>query len=130
MQIAIIGLGKMGGNMVKRLLRGGHQVVAFDRDAAVVESIAKEGATGASSLEDVVKFYNQGGKEKESYGLALDVRPLNLKDSEISDLVAFLRTALTAPVTVALPVIPGRPEERQAADAALGHAKSPERIVP
>jgi 6-phosphogluconate dehydrogenase len=55
MQIAIIGLGKMGGNMVKRLLRGGHQVVAFDRDAAVVDKHAKEGATGASSLEDVVK---------------------------------------------------------------------------
>ena len=54
MQIAIIGLGKMGGNMVKRLLRGGHDVVAFDRDAAVVAALAKEGATGASSLEDLV----------------------------------------------------------------------------
>lgn len=54
MQIAIIGLGKMGGNMVKRLLRGGHQVVAFDRDAAAVERLASEGAVPARSLEDVV----------------------------------------------------------------------------
>lgn len=54
MQIAIVGLGKMGGNMVKRLLKGGHQVVAWDRDAAVVEKLAKEGATGASSLADMV----------------------------------------------------------------------------
>jgi 6-phosphogluconate dehydrogenase len=54
MQIAIVGLGKMGGNMVKRLLGGGHSVVAWDRDAATVEKVAKDGATGASSLKDVV----------------------------------------------------------------------------
>jgi 6-phosphogluconate dehydrogenase len=54
MQIAIVGLGKMGGNMVKRLLRGNHEVVAYDRDAATVEKLAKEGALGASSLQDVV----------------------------------------------------------------------------
>lgn len=59
MQIAIIGLGKMGGNMAKRLLRGGHQVVAYDRDAAAVEALAKEGATAASSLEDVVSKLTQ-----------------------------------------------------------------------
>jgi 6-phosphogluconate dehydrogenase len=53
MQIAIIGLGKMGGNMVKRLLGGGHQVVGFDRDAAVVEKLVAEGMTGATSLSDV-----------------------------------------------------------------------------
>jgi 6-phosphogluconate dehydrogenase len=54
MQIAIVGLGKMGGNMVKRLLGGGHKVVAYDRDAAVVERSVKDGATGAGSLKDVV----------------------------------------------------------------------------
>jgi 6-phosphogluconate dehydrogenase len=54
MQIALIGLGKMGGNMVKRLLGGGHKVVAYDRDAAAVASSVKEGATGASSLQDLV----------------------------------------------------------------------------
>ena len=54
MQIAIIGLGKMGGNMVKRLLKGGHEVVAYDRDAAAVERLAKEGAKGATSLADII----------------------------------------------------------------------------
>jgi 6-phosphogluconate dehydrogenase len=54
MQIAIVGLGKMGGNMVKRLLRGGHQVVGWDRDAAVIERLTADGMTGASSLADVV----------------------------------------------------------------------------
>ncbi len=55
MQIAIVGLGKMGGNMVRRLLGGGHSVVAFDRDASVVERLVKEGAIGATSLQDVVE---------------------------------------------------------------------------
>ena len=54
MQIALVGLGKMGGNMVKRLLQGGHEVVGYDRDANVVATLAKEGMVGASSLEDVV----------------------------------------------------------------------------
>ena len=54
MQIAIVGLGKMGGNMVKRLLGGGHQVVAYDRDPAAVERSAKDGAAPASSLAEVV----------------------------------------------------------------------------
>ncbi len=54
MQIALIGLGKMGGNMVKRLLGGGHKVVAYDRDAAAVAASVKDGATGASSLQDLV----------------------------------------------------------------------------
>ncbi|WP_394838991.1 phosphogluconate dehydrogenase (NAD(+)-dependent, decarboxylating) [Pendulispora rubella] len=58
MQIAIIGLGKMGGNMVRRLLRGGHQVVAYDRDTAAVDRLASEGATGAKSLEDLVAKLN------------------------------------------------------------------------
>ena len=44
----------MGGNLVKRLLGGGHEVVAFDRDPAAVERLVKQGATGASSLADVV----------------------------------------------------------------------------
>jgi 6-phosphogluconate dehydrogenase len=60
MQIALVGLGKMGGNMVKRLMGGGHHVVGYDRDPAVVAKIAKEAPAtgkfeGATSLEDVVK---------------------------------------------------------------------------
>lgn len=55
MQIAIVGLGKMGGNMVRRLLRGGHTVVAYDRDATAVQKLVAEGAAGASSLDDLVR---------------------------------------------------------------------------
>jgi 6-phosphogluconate dehydrogenase len=55
MQLAMIGLGKMGGNMTERLLRGGHSVVAFDRDAATVQKYAKLKATAATSLTDAVK---------------------------------------------------------------------------
>ncbi len=54
MRLAMLGLGKMGGNMVKRLVGGGHEVVAFDRDSATVTKLASEGAIAATSLEDVV----------------------------------------------------------------------------
>jgi len=50
----MVGLGRMGANMTTRLLRGGHEVVAFDRDPAAVQRSAGEGATGASSLADAV----------------------------------------------------------------------------
>ncbi len=52
MQIGMIGLGRMGANMVRRLTRGGHQCVVFDKDPDNVKKLAKEGATGAGSLED------------------------------------------------------------------------------
>ena len=55
MQLAMIGLGKMGGNMTERLLRGGHEVVTFDRSPESVQKYAALGATAASSLADVVK---------------------------------------------------------------------------
>ncbi len=55
MKIAIVGLGRMGMNMVRRLLQHGHQVVAFNRSADKVQQIEAEGAIGAASLEDVVK---------------------------------------------------------------------------
>jgi 6-phosphogluconate dehydrogenase len=51
----MIGLGRMGANMVRRLLRGGHQCVVYDRNDANVKELAGEGATGASSLDDFVK---------------------------------------------------------------------------
>jgi len=54
MQIGMIGLGRMGGNMAKRLLKGGHQVVAFATDPAAVKQAAAEGATGTTTLEDFV----------------------------------------------------------------------------
>ena len=54
MQIGMIGLGRMGANMVRRLQRGGHQCIVYDRDARSVEMLAGEGAVGAASLEDFV----------------------------------------------------------------------------
>jgi 6-phosphogluconate dehydrogenase len=55
MQLGMIGLGRMGANMVRRLLRGGHKCVVYDRSDANVKQLAGEGATGASSLDDFVK---------------------------------------------------------------------------
>jgi 6-phosphogluconate dehydrogenase len=55
MQIGMIGLGRMGGNMAKRLMRHGHTCVAFDLTPANVDGLVKEGATGSSSIEDFVK---------------------------------------------------------------------------
>ncbi|HTD37367.1 MAG TPA: decarboxylating 6-phosphogluconate dehydrogenase [Candidatus Limnocylindrales bacterium] len=54
MQLGMIGLGRMGANMTTRLIRGGHTVVAYDRDAAAVKRTEGDGATGASSLKDLV----------------------------------------------------------------------------
>jgi 6-phosphogluconate dehydrogenase len=55
MQLGMIGLGRMGANMVRRLQKNGHQCVVFDRSAATVQQLASEGPTGASSLDDFVK---------------------------------------------------------------------------
>jgi 6-phosphogluconate dehydrogenase len=52
MQMGMIGLGRMGANMVRRLLRGGHQCVVFDVSPDAVKALAQEGAIGASSLDD------------------------------------------------------------------------------
>ena len=54
MQLGMIGLGRMGGNMIRRLMRGGHQGVVFDLNPANVSGLAAEGATGATSMEDFV----------------------------------------------------------------------------
>ena len=54
MQLGMIGLGKMGANMVKRLISGGHQCVGFDVNSDSVENLIKEGAQGASTLEEFV----------------------------------------------------------------------------
>src|SRR3989442_3461436 len=54
MQIGMVGLGRMGGNMARRLLRGGHEVVAYAADANAVRQLAGEGAVGALTLDDFV----------------------------------------------------------------------------
>ncbi len=55
MQLGMIGLGRMGANMVRRLIRGGHQCVVFDRSPKAVKELTQEKAVGASSLADFVK---------------------------------------------------------------------------
>ena len=54
MRLAMIGLGRMGGNMSERLLKGGHEVVVYARNAAEVQRYASKGATGASGLSDIL----------------------------------------------------------------------------
>src|SRR5215469_14748650 len=54
MQLGMIGLGRMGANLVRRLMRDGHRCVAYDRNLEVVKTLAAEGADGASSLEEFV----------------------------------------------------------------------------
>jgi 6-phosphogluconate dehydrogenase len=55
MQLGMIGLGRMGANMVRRLLKGGHQCVVFDRSPQAVTELTQEHAVGTSSLADLVK---------------------------------------------------------------------------
>ncbi len=54
MQLGMIGLGRMGGSMAQRLLRSGHDVIAYDRDRAAVETAAGHGATAADGVPDLV----------------------------------------------------------------------------
>jgi 6-phosphogluconate dehydrogenase len=54
MQLGMIGLGRMGANMVRRLMRGGHECVVWDVSASNVDALAGEGASGAASLEDLI----------------------------------------------------------------------------
>src|SRR5436190_23402776 len=54
MQLGMVGLGRMGGNMVRRLMRGGHECAVSDLSVDAVAALAKEGALGSSSLADLV----------------------------------------------------------------------------
>jgi len=54
MQLAMVGLGRMGANMTRRLMRGGHQLVVSDLSPDAVKALAGEGATGSTSLDDLV----------------------------------------------------------------------------
>src|SRR5262245_39992203 len=55
MQLGMIGLGRMGANMVRRLMNGGHECVVFDRSPDAVNELVKEKAIGTSSLAEVVR---------------------------------------------------------------------------
>jgi 6-phosphogluconate dehydrogenase len=55
MQLGMVGLGRMGANIVRRLMKAGHECVVYDRDQKVVRAMAREGATGARSLQDFAR---------------------------------------------------------------------------
>jgi 6-phosphogluconate dehydrogenase len=55
MQLGMVGLGRMGANMVRRLIKAGHQCIVFDVSPAAVTEMAREKAVGSSSLVDLVK---------------------------------------------------------------------------
>ena len=54
MQLGMIGLGRMGGNIVRRLLKRGHSAVVYDKDPKSVAALVAEGAAGATTLEELV----------------------------------------------------------------------------
>jgi 6-phosphogluconate dehydrogenase len=83
MQLGMIGLGRMGANMVRRLLKNGHSAVVYDRAPQAVEALAKEGAAGASSLAAFVQ------KLETPRAICLMV-PAAVVDSAIAELVPLL----------------------------------------
>src|ERR1700746_267378 len=83
MQLGMIGLGRMGANMVRRLLKAGHQCVVFDRSPKAVEELVKEKAVGVSSLQAFVK------KLDKPRGVGL-MAPAAVVDATVADLVPYL----------------------------------------
>jgi 6-phosphogluconate dehydrogenase len=83
MQFGMIGLGRMGANMVRRLMRKGHKCVVYDRTPDVVAKLAKEGATGTSSLGELAQ------KLKKPRSLCLMV-PAAFVDASIEELTPLL----------------------------------------
>jgi len=83
MQLGMIGLGRMGANMVRRLLRGGHECVVFDMSAKAVAELAKEKAAGTASLAELVKTL------KKPRVIWLMV-PAGVVDKSIADLLPHL----------------------------------------
>src|SRR5271167_1431365 len=83
MQLGMIGLGRMGANMVRRLLRNGHQGVVFDMSPKAVNELVQEKAVGSDSLADLVK------KLEKPRALWLMV-PAAVVDKTISDLTPHL----------------------------------------
>ena len=80
MQLGMIGLGRMGANMVRRLQKAGHQCVVFDRSADAVKQLAAEGATGAASLDD---FLGKLGKPRAVWLMM----PAAVVDATIAELL-------------------------------------------
>src|SRR5437868_1151931 len=83
MQLGMVGLGRMGANMVRRLIRKGHEGVVFDVSPAAVQALAKENATGADSFANLVK------KLKRPRALWLMV-PAGVVDQTIAEILPHL----------------------------------------
>jgi 6-phosphogluconate dehydrogenase len=83
MQLGMIGLGRMGANMVRRLMRGGHTCVVYDRSAEAVAGLGKEGATGATALKD---FVSKLDKPRSVWLMV----PAGVTDASIADLAPLL----------------------------------------
>src|SRR4029077_15158459 len=83
MQLGMIGLGRMGANMVRRLIEGGHQCVVFDRSAKAVAELVKEKAVGAASLPEFVKSLT---KPRAIWLMV----PVGVVDKTIADLLPHL----------------------------------------
>ena len=81
MQMGMVGLGRMGANMVRRLLRGGHECVVFNRSPAPVKELAMEGAIGTSSLDD---FAAKLGKPRVAWMMV----PAAAVENTVADLSA------------------------------------------
>jgi 6-phosphogluconate dehydrogenase len=88
MQLGMIGLGRMGANMVRRLQKGGHQCVVYDRAPAAVQQLVSEGATGASSLDELI------GKLTKPRAIWLMV-PAAVVEKSIEDLATRLQSGDT-----------------------------------
>lgn len=88
MQLGMIGLGRMGANMVRRLLKGGHDCVVFDMSQKAVEELVRERAAGATSLQELVQ------KLQKPRALWLMV-PAAVVDKTISDLTPYLEAGDT-----------------------------------
>jgi len=85
MQVGMIGLGRMGANMVRRLMRGGHDCVVHDRSEDAITGLESEGATGARSLEELVQ------KLEAPRSICIMV-PAAVVDSTLDQLVPLLAT--------------------------------------
>ena len=85
MQLGMIGLGRMGANMVRRLLRDGHQCVAFDRSPDAVKELVNDKALGAASLADLVK---ELAKPRAVWMMV----PAGVVDKTIADLLPLLES--------------------------------------
>jgi 6-phosphogluconate dehydrogenase len=83
MQLGMIGLGRMGGNMVRRLVRAGHECVVYDRSQDAVKALAADGAAGAASLADLVH------QLKPPRAIWLMV-PAAVTDQSVDDIAALL----------------------------------------